>query len=330
MSKQWRTLMGLLSILAILAVGCASPEGEAGEDPGQEEVAADEGAAEGDAAGVSGTIEVDGSSTVAPLTDAIYEEYSAEVPDVTINVGVSGTGGGFERFCKGETDISNASRPIKDDEIALCEEAGVEYTELRVGTDALTMVTNPETDFVTCLTTEEVVKIFGPDDPAQTWSDVNPDYPDEELQIFAPGADSGTYDFMVEDVLDLEEPTQDYNSSEDDNIIAQGIIGTPGAWGFFGFAYYQENAEQVKALEYDAGDGCVAPSVETAQDDSYKMTRPLFIYVKNEALSRPEVESFATYYLDTVPSIIDDVGYISVPDEDLEAAKSSLQEALGT
>ena len=326
MSKQWRTLMGLFSIVAILAVGCASPEGSAGTEPGDDGDAAAE---DGGGGSVSGTIEVDGSSTVAPLTDAIYEEYSAEVPDVTINVGVSGTGGGFERFCKGETDISNASRAIKDEEIALCEEAGVEYTELRVGTDALTMVTNPETDFVTCLTTEEVIKIFGQDDPAKTWSDVNPEFPDEELQIFAPGADSGTYDFMVEDVLDLEEPTQDYNSSEDDNIIAQGIIGTPGSWGFFGFAYYQENAEQVKAIEYDAGDGCVAPSVETAQDDSYKMTRPLFIYIKNETLSRPEVESFATYYLDNVGAIIEDVGYIAVPDEDLEAAKSALQEALG-
>ena len=327
MSKQWRTLIGLLSILAILAVGCASPEGSAGTDPGDDgqAVAAEDGGGES----VSGTIEIDGSSTVAPLTDAIYEEYSAEVPDVTINVGVSGTGGGFERFCKGETDISNASRPIKDEEIELCEEAGVEYTELRVGTDALTMVTNPETDFVTCLTTEEVVKIFGPDEPATTWSAVNPDFPDEELQVFAPGADSGTYDFMVEDVLDLEEPRQDYNSSEDDNIIAQGVIGTPGSWGFFGFAYFQENAEQVRAIEYDAGEGCVAPSVETAQDDSYKMTRPLFIYLKNEALSRPEVESFATYYLDNVNAIIEDVGYIPVPDEDLEGAKSLLQEALG-
>lgn len=327
MSKQWRTLMGLFSILAILAVGCASPEGSAGTDPGDDGEAA--AAADGGGESVSGTIEVDGSSTVAPLTDAIYEEYSAEVPDVTINVGVSGTGGGFERFCKGETDISNASRPIKDEEIALCEEAGVEYTELRVGTDALTMVTNPETDFVTCLTTEEVVKIFGPDNPAKSWSDVNADFPDEELQVFAPGPDSGTYDFMVEDVLDLEEPTQDYNSSEDDNIIATGIIGTPGSWGFFGFAYYQENAEQVRAIEYDAGEGCVAPSVETAQDDSYKMTRPLFIYIKNETLTRPEVESFATYYLDNVGAIIEDVGYIAVPDDDLEAAKSALQEALG-
>lgn len=322
MSKQWRTLLGLLAVLAMLAAACGGSEGAATAEDGDE-------TGSGGGESVSGTIEIDGSSTVGPLTDAIYEEYSAESPDVDINVGVSGTGGGFERFCAGETDISNASRAIEAEEVALCEENGVEYVELHVGTDALTMVTNPETDFVTCLTTEEVVKIFGPDDPAATWADVNPDFPDEELQVFAPGADSGTYDFMVEDVLALEEPRQDYNSSEDDNIIAQGVIGTPGAWGFFGFAYFQENAEQVKAIEYDAGEGCVAPSIETAQDGSYKMTRPLYVYVKTETLERPEVESFVTYYLDNVNSLIEDVGYIAIPDDELEAAKTALQEATG-
>jgi phosphate transport system substrate-binding protein len=327
MSKQWRTLLGLLAVLAMLTTACTSPEGNAGTDPGDGEGEA--AAEEGDGGGLSGSIEVDGSSTVAPLTDAVYEEYSAESPDVIVNVGVSGTGGGFERFCNGETDISDASRPIDDEEAALCEEAGVEYVELRVGTDALTMVTHPETDFVTCLTTEEVIKIFGPDDTAKSWSEVRAEFPDEELQVFAPGADSGTYDFMVEDVLDLEEPQQDYNSSEDDNIIAQGIIGTPGSWGFFGFAYYQENAEQVKAIEYDAGEGCVAPSAETAQDGSYKMTRPLFIYVKTESLERPEVADFTTYYLDNVNALVEDVGYIAEPDEELDKAKSALQEAIG-
>ena len=324
MIKQWRTLIGLLAVLAVLVTACGGGEAPAGTEPGEEA-----GSGAGDGEGLAGTIEVDGSSTVAPLTDAIYEEYSAESPDVTINVGVSGTGGGFERFCAGETDISNASRAISEEEIALCEEAGVDYVELLVGTDALTMVTNPETDFVTCLTTEEVTKIFGPDEPAKTWSEVNSEFPDEELQVFAPGADSGTYDFMVEDVLDLEEPRQDYNSSEDDNIIAQGIIGTTGSWGFFGFAYYQENSQEVRAIEYDAGEGCVAPSLESAQDGSYKMTRPLFIYVKTESLQRPEVEAFTTYYLDNVNALIEDVGYIPVTDEDLGKAKTTLQEALG-
>ena len=329
MSKNTRLMMAAFLALALLAAACGGSEGSANEELG-EGGEATAGAESGGAAGdLSGSIEVDGSSTVAPVTDAIAEEYANEAPDVTVNVGVSGTGGGFERFCRGETHISDASRPIKDEEAAICEEAGIEYTELRVGTDALTMVTSPETDWVDCLTTEEVTKIFGEEDPAGSWSDVNPEFPDEALEVFAPGTDSGTYDFMVEDVLGLEASRQDYNASEDDNIIAQGVIGTPGSWGFFGFAFFQESADQLKALEYDAGDGCVAPSVETAQDGSYQMTRPLFIYVSNEALQRPEVQGFVTYYLDTVPSIIEEVGYIGVPDEDLEAAKSELQAAIG-
>ncbi len=321
MSKQWRTLAGLLAVVALLATGCASRSGSAATAPGEDS------AAGGD--GLSGTIEVDGSSTVAPLTDAIYEEYSVDNPDVAVNVGTSGTGGGFERFCAGETDISNASRAIKDEEVDICEKEGIEFVELRVGTDALTMVTSPETDFVTCLTTEEVAKIFGPDDPAATWKDVNSELPDEKLEVFAPGQDSGTYDFMVEDVLGLEASREDYAASEDDNIIAQGVIGTPGSWGFFGFAYYQESADQLKAIEYDAGEGCVAPSVETAQDESYKLTRPLFIYVKTDSLERPEVADLTTYYLDNVNSIIGDVGYVPVPDADLEETKSTLSKALG-
>lgn len=279
----------------------------------------------------SGSIEVDGSSTVGPLTDAISEEYSAVQPDVNVNLGISGTGGGFERFCgTGDTDISNASRPIKEDEIALCEENGIEYTEIRVGTDALTMVVNPETDYVTCLTTEEVVTIWGPDG-ATTWDQVNPEFPSEPLEVFAPGTDSGTYDFFNETILepnDIEEPRQDYNASEDDNVISQGIQGTPGAWGFFGFAYFQENTEALTAVEYDAGEGCVSPSIETAQDDTYGLTRPLFIYLKTESLARPEVADFATFYLETVNEVIESVGYIPARDDTIAEAQAAVAEAI--
>ncbi|HWB71966.1 MAG TPA: PstS family phosphate ABC transporter substrate-binding protein [Egibacteraceae bacterium] len=309
----------VLALVAALAAACGNaPTGDQAQPPGEQ----------GQDGGLSGSIQVDGSSTVAPLTDAIAEEYNAEHPDVTVNVGVSGTGGGFERFCAGETDISNASRPIKDDEVQACGQAGVEYTEVRVGTDALTMVTNPDTQFVDCLTTEEVTRIFGADNPATTWQQVRPQFPPEPLEVFAPGTDSGTYDFMVEEVLDLEASRQDYNASEDDNIIAQGIIGTPNSWGFFGFAYFQESADQLKALAYDAGAGCVEPSVETAQDDSYKMARPLFIYVNNEALGKPQVADFVTFYLDTVNDVIDDVGYIAAPDERMEQGRRAVEEAI--
>ena len=316
-----RILSGSLAALALLAGGCGNYEGPAGAAP----VVNDDAAAPAE---VEGSIEVDGSSTVAPLTDAIAEEYLADAPGITVNVGVSGTGGGFERFCAGETDISDASRPIKEEEAALCEESGIEYVELQVGIDALTMVTSPQTDFVDCLTTDEVTKLFGPDDPAQTWSEVRPGLPDEPVHVFAPGQDSGTYDFMVEDALGLEASTEDYNASEDDNIIAQGVIGTPGSWGFFGFAYYQESAEQLKALKYDTGEGCVAPSLETAQDGSYGLTRPLFIYVRTSSLEQPHVQAFTTYYLDTVSSVIEDIGYIPVTPENLQKAKDALQSAI--
>ena len=327
MSNRWQVMLLALVALAMLAAGCGNAP-EDGNTAVAEEGAGADGSAEGDA--LSGTIEIDGSSTVEPITGAVAEEFAAAQGEVEVNVGVSGTGGGFERFCAGETDISNASRPIKDEEVALCEEAGVEPLELKVGTDALTMVTNPETDFVSCLTTEQVTKIFGPDAPAKTWADVDAEFPDEALEVFAPGTDSGTYDFMVEDVLDLEAARQDYNASEDDNIIAQGVQGTPGSWGFFGFAYFQENEGSVKAIEYDAGEGCVAPSAEAAQDGSYKMTRPLFIYVKTESLQRPEVEEFVRFYLEQAPGLVEEVGYIPETEESYGETQSAFDEAVGS
>ncbi|MBA2414826.1 MAG: PstS family phosphate ABC transporter substrate-binding protein [Geodermatophilaceae bacterium] len=307
-------------VLALTLAACGGDDGPAGEENG----------GTGEEA-LSGSIEIDGSSTVGPLTDAIGEEYASVQPDVRVNLGISGSGGGFERFCgTGDTDISNASRPIKDDEVALCEENGIEFTEIRVGTDALTMVVNPATDYVTCLTTDELVALWGPDG-ASTWDQVNSEFPADPIEIFAPGVDSGTYDFFNETILepnDIEEPRQDYNASEDDNVIAQGVQGTPGGWGFFGFAYYTENQETLTPVEYDAGDGCVAPSLETAQDDSYGLTRPLFIYLKSESLARPEVADFATFYLENVNDVIESVGYIPASDETIAEAQAAVEEAI--
>jgi phosphate transport system substrate-binding protein len=323
--------------MALLAAAC-------GNAPDQQQTVADadgegtsqsDGGANGDGGGdgdqLSGSIEIDGSSTVGPLTDAIAEEYAAGQPDVTVNLSISGTGGGFERFCgTGDTHISNASRPIKDEEAERCEENGIDYIQVRVGTDALTMVTNPKTEFVDCLTREEVVQIWGPDG-VDSWSEVREEFPDEDIEIFAPGADSGTYDFFNETVLepsDIEQPRQDYNGSEDDNVIAQGIIGTPASWGFFGYAYYQQNTDQLRAISYDAGDGCVEPSAETAQDDSYKLARPLFIYVKKSALAEPHVADFVTFYLDTVGDVIEDVGYIPASDNEIDEARQEVEQAI--
>jgi phosphate transport system substrate-binding protein len=331
MRVNWRLTASLLAVLALLLAACGgddsaqdeAPASEAsgGESGGDESEAADSGGGE-----VSGSIEIDGSSTVGPLTDAIAEEYANEAPDVQVNVGISGTGGGFERFCgEGSTDISNASRPIADDEVQLCEENGIEFTEIRVGTDALTMVTSPDSEGLSCMTTDEIVSVFGPD-AVSNWSEVNSEFPDEQIQVFAPDTDSGTYDFMVEDIMDLEASTQDYNASADDNVIAQGVQGTPYSWGFFGFAYYTNNEEGLQVIEYDAGDGCVAPSVETAQDDSYGLTRPLFIYLNNASVQeKAQVADFATYYLDTVNSVIEDVGYIPAPEDVISESQSAVE-----
>ncbi|HWH31185.1 MAG TPA: PstS family phosphate ABC transporter substrate-binding protein [Egibacteraceae bacterium] len=322
-----KLLLGLLMALALVATACGNAPDDTGTTD-NEEAPEDGGGPAGDE--VSGTIEIDGSSTVAPLTDAIAEEYNAAQPGVEVNVGVSGTGGGFERFCEtGDTQISNASRPIKESEAQACADNGIEFTEVRVGTDALTMVTSADTDWVDCLTTEEVVKLWGPDG-VDSWDQVREGFPAEPVQVFAPGADSGTYDFMNETVLEEDvQPRQDYNASEDDNVIAQGIQGTKGSWGFFGFAYYQENADTMKAISFDAGDGCVEPSAETAQDDSYKLARPLFIYVRNDALQEAHVADFVTFYLDTVNDVIEEVGYIPATDEELAEARASVEGAIG-
>jgi phosphate transport system substrate-binding protein len=328
--RSFTRRVAALSAAALLLAACggADETDEAAPAPAPAPAAPADGGDEAEA--LSGNIAIDGSSTVAPLTDAIAEEYAAIQPDVIVDLSISGTGGGFERFCGvGDTQFSNASRPIKDKEAELCASNGIEFTEIRVGTDALTMVTSPDTpDVVSCLTTDEIVKIFGPDG-VSTWDQVNPAFPNVAISIYAPDTDSGTYDFMLSDILDIEESRQDYNSSADDNIITQGVAGTPGSWGFLGFAYYINNTDAFRALEYDAGDGCVAPSVENAQNLSYPATRPLFVYVRNDALADPAIADFATFYLDTVNSLIEEVGYIPATDAELTAARTALEAAIG-
>ncbi len=326
--RSFTRRVAALSAAALLLAACGGEDETEDAAPAPAPAATED--AEEEAPALSGSIEIDGSSTVAPLTDAIAEEYAAIQPDVIVNLSVSGTGGGFERFCgTGDTQFSNASRPIKQSEAELCASNGIEFTEIRVGTDALTMVTSPDTpDTVACLTTDEIVKIFGPEG-VDTWDQVNPAFPNVAISIYAPDTDSGTYDFMLSDILDIEESRQDYNSSADDNIISQGVSGTPGSWGFFGFAYYINNTDAFTALEYDGGDGCVAPSVETAQDGTYLATRPLFVYVRNDALEDPAVADFATFYLETVNDVIGEVGYIPATDAELAEARAAVAAAIG-
>jgi phosphate transport system substrate-binding protein len=280
-------------------------------------------------------ITIDGSSTVFPITEAMAEEFQRENPGTRVTVGISGTGGGFKKFCAGETDISDASRPIKESEMELCQQAGIEYIELPVAYDALSVVANPQNDWASCLTTEELQLIWSPDAQGKisNWNQVRPDFPDVPLALYGPGTDSGTFDYFT-DAINGEEGASrgDYTASEDDNVIVQGVANDKGALGYFGLAYYEENQNSLKLISVDDGDpsngeGCVPASVATVEDSTYQpLARPIFIYVKKEALSRPEVQSFVDYYMDPVNSeLVSEVGYIPMNDAVYQAVQNRLE-----
>ena len=284
--------------------------------------------------GTSGEVVTDGSSTVEPLTAAAGELFKEENPDVNVSVATSGTGGGFEKFCAGDTDISNASRPIKDEEKAICEENGIEYGELRVATDALTVVTSKENDFVQCLTTDELKKMWEPsaEGKVTTWKQAKADFPDEKFELYGPGTDSGTFDYFT-DVINGEEGASrsDYNASEDDNVIVKGVGGSPNALGYFGYTYYEENSDTLKAIEVDSGDGCVAPSAETAQDGSYApLSRPLFIYVNKASYAdKKQVAAFVDYYVEQDQQVSEIAKFITLNDEQRTELEGSLESLKG-
>jgi phosphate transport system substrate-binding protein len=279
--------------------------------------------------GTSGTIRSDGSSTVGPLMQAGAERFQRENPDVRVTVGISGTGGGFERFCRGETDISNASRPIKDEEKQACSERGIEFVELPIANDALTVVVNPENDWADCLTVPQLKKIWEPGSKVRSWKDVDASFPAEELKLYGPGTDSGTFDYFTDEIVGEEGASRtDYSASEDDNVIVQGVGGDKGALGYFGFSYFEENQGRIRGVEIDGGDGCVAPSVETAQSGDYTpLSRPLFIYVKKTSLERPEVGDFARFVLDNSREIAEAARFVPATDEQVSEARSALESA---
>ena len=277
---------------------------------------------------VSGSVAVDGSSTVYPMSNAAAELLSEEFPDVEVSVAFSGTGGGFKKFCAGETDISDASRPIEDEEKAACESGGVEYTELLVATDALTVVVHPDLA-VECLTTDQVISLFGPKSTAKNWQDIDPSFPDEAITGFIPGTDSGTYDYMAADVVADESKSlrEDFESSEDDNVLVQGVSGTKGGAGFFGYSYYAENTDKLKALKIDGGNGCVEPSAETARAGEYTpLARPLFIYVKNAAYAdNAALKEYVDFYVENLADIVETAEFIPLNDSDYAETKSALE-----
>jgi phosphate transport system substrate-binding protein len=284
----------------------------------------------GGGGGASTRIVADGSSTVGPFTTAAAERFGKE-QNVDITVGISGTGGGFERFCAGETDLSNASRPIEDDEAMKCADNGVEYVQFQVANDALTVVVNKANDWATCLSVAQLKKIWTPGSKVDTWRDVDASFPGEPLKLFGPGTDSGTFDFFTSEIVGDEGASRsDYQASEDDNVLVQGVAGEKGALGYFGFSYYEQNQDKLKALAIDGGDGCVEPSVENAQKGTYKpLSRPLFIYVKKASLERPEVAAFMRFILDHEAEIAQAAQFVPLTDEQLTEARAKLDEAIG-
>jgi len=305
--KSRSTLTFLLSTVALALVGAGCGGGDDG----------------------GGAISADGSSTVGPFVTRAAEDFKdAEGVDVT--VGISGTGGGFERFCAGETDLSNASRPIDEDEQALCADAGVEYIEIRIATDALTNVVSTENDWATCLTGDQLATIWGPGSKVSNWNQVDPSFPDVELTLFGPGTDSGTFDYFT-GVINGEEGASrtDYSPSEDDNVIVQGVSGDRGGLGYFGFSYFEQNQARLKALEVDGGSGCVAPSADAAQDGSYApLSRPLYVYVKQSSFDDDqEVRNFVTFMLENNASIAEEAQFVPLSEEQLAEERSKLGEA---
>ena len=282
------------------------------------------------------TIRIDGSSTVYPITEAMAEEFqNATGGKYRVTVGISGSGGGFKKFCRGETHISDASRPIKESEREACKEAGIEFIELPIALDALTVMVNPANDWVDFLTVEELKKAWEPDAQGvvNNWSQIREGFPDRPLTLYGPGVDSGTYDYFTEAVVGEEGASRgDFTASEDDNVLVQGIASDPNALGFFGLAYYVENQERLKAvpIQPPSGGAAVLPSVETARDGSYQpLSRPIFIYVSKQAADEMEaVQEFVQFYLDpeNAEFLVKDVGYVPLPTEAYELALRNFEE----
>jgi phosphate transport system substrate-binding protein len=264
---------------------------------------------------LTGTIEIDGSSTVFPITQAVAEEFQKVHADVRVNVGVSGTGGGFKRFTVGETDISDASRPIKDSEAQDAADNGIEYVEFQVAIDGLSVVVNKENTWVDYMTVEELDMIWNPNSTVFKWNDIRAEWPDQPIHLYGPGTDSGTFDYFTEVIVGTVDASRaDYTASEDDNVLVQGIAGDKYALGYFGYAYYSENTETLKIVPIDSGSGPVTPSDETINAGQYTpLSRPLFIYVSKAALARPEVKNFVRYYMENAVQLVTEVGYTAYP-----------------
>jgi phosphate transport system substrate-binding protein len=268
-----------------------------------------------DLSSLEGKIVVDGSSTVYPITDEAAIQFMDFAGDVEIEVAFSGTGGGFTLFCNGETDVQNASRPIEADEMAACAASGIGYYVFEVAYDGISIVVNPENDFVTCLTVAQLKLLWQPDGHANTWQDLDPTWPDREIELYGPGPRSGTFDYFTAAVVGAENASRtDYYPSENDLDLVLGVADHPDGLGYFGFAYYEENHDDLKLVAVDNGDGCIQPSPVTIADGTYApLSRPLYVYVKVESLARPEIQEFVRFYLANAQQIAVEVGYVAAP-----------------
>lgn len=270
-----------------------------------------------------GTITVDGSSTVYPVTEALAEEYRSVSPRTNVTIGISGTGGGFQKFGRGEIDIANASRPIKEDEARIARENDIEFVELEVAYDGLAVIVHPDNDWVESFTVEELRKIWEPSAQGTItrWNQINPEWPDEEIHLFGPGVASGTFDYFTEAIVGESGSSRgDYTASEDDNVLVQGVSTDKLGLGFFGLAYYEANQDKLRLVPIDGGNGPVAATAETIRDGSYSpLSRPLFLYVNSASLENPEVIEFMRFYLEAAPGLMRDVGYVPLTEEEYKA-----------
>jgi phosphate transport system substrate-binding protein len=304
--------MGL--VLCCAVVGCGE-SGAAGQEDG----------------GLSGEVAIEGSSTVQPITQAVAEGFSTENPDVQITVGGAGTGDGFEAFCAGDTQISDASRPIEAEEQQACKEGGVEYVEIPIAYDGISVVVNSQNDFASGITSAELKKLWEPaaEDRVTRWSQVRSEWPDRQITLYGPGTESGTFDFFTEEIVGEEgESRTDYQASEDDNVLVQGVSGDPNSLGYFGFSYYEQNQDTLKALAVDG----VEPGTDTIRSGRYPLSRPLFIYVSTQALKQNEaVEPFVNFYLDNLDQYVEQARYVTLPSSmEQEARKQWEDRTTGT
>lgn len=297
----------LIAALAFSIIGC-------GDKKNQDE--------NGENKELSGTITVDGSSTVYPVTEAVAEEFRNTQPRVNVTIGVSGTGGGFQKFGRGEINIANASRSIKAEEKAVATENNVDLVELKVASDGIAVVKNPENDWLESITPEELKMIWEPaaQENIKRWNQIRPEWPNEEIRLYGPGVASGTFDYFTEAIVGKSGSSRgDYTASEDDNVLVQGIAGDKYALGFFGLAYYEENKDKLELVGITSGEETILPTAETVSDGTYPLARPLYIYVNSTSLENPEVVEFVRFYLNEVDELANDVGYISLPQEEYEA-----------